>query len=118
MHKFQLLEEIPWLCGRLDEPGVAQRRLAQYDDYLGARHHRVSHEFFGHGPDSLRQYVEAILPYGSNISERLRLEIRSIAMPPMDDSVCESPHAQAKHIVQTNRGRSWEWLAATMRFGA
>jgi hypothetical protein len=112
--KFQWLDEVPYLLGRLNEPGVARRCLQQFERFEAEAHHRVSLAVLGHN-SPFRRAVEAILPDGSNISPALEMERRKIAEIPLDDSICEGPHARAAHVKQGSHGCTWEWLAASLR---
>lgn len=112
--KLRYLTKIPWLLARLDEPDVRDECVSQWDSAPPSAHHRVSAEFLAPG-GPLRAMVDEIRPDGSGLSARLFDEVRSLQLVPMDDSVCESPHAAAEAIKTKSRACSWYWLAATMR---
>jgi hypothetical protein len=112
--RFKYLDEIPYLLGRLDEPGVAQRCIAQFDEFTEARHHRLSQMALARS-SPLRAAVEAVQPDGTGLSPELQIEQRGIAGIPLDDSIAESPHARAAHLKGHSHGCSWEWMASSMR---
>ncbi len=75
MPSLKYLDELPILCARLDEPGVAQRCLLQYDEVDENLHHPISCSLLGRSAESLRIHGEAIAPDGSGLSDRLYAEV-------------------------------------------
>ena len=88
VERIAYLDTVPWLLGRLDDPGVAARALAQYDGANVAVHDSVSREILGVG-GRFRADVEAIAPDGTGISAALKTEVASIQLTPLDDTVNE-----------------------------
>lgn len=68
-----------------------------------------------HHPHSLRPDVDMLLKDGSGMSPRLRAAVETLARVPLDDCVCEGPHAQAKRIKMPAAAAKWAWVAASMR---
>ena len=80
------------------------------------RHHRVTRWFLDPGcPGSLRPDVDGMLDDGSGMSAVLQSAVDSLAWVPMDDSICEGPHARAKRIKMPASAARWTWVAASMR---
>lgn len=112
MQKLAFLDKLPYVLARLEEPGVRRRCMDQWDSCPPEGHHRVTREFF-EGP--LRQDIEAMNNDGTGASARLKQEVRSLALIPLDDSIAESPHAIASRLMQSSRGAKWPWVASTLR---
>jgi hypothetical protein len=113
--RIQPLDEIPYLLSRLDEEGVPERCIEQWEGMDEDKHHRVSAEFLKPGAP-LRADIDRISLQG--FSPRLQSEVVSIAMVPLDDSVGEAPHAIAKQLLDHAKRSSWPFTAASMKLEA
>ena len=112
--KFRFLDEIPYLCARLRQPGIAKRCVDQWHASPAAAHHRVSHEFLSEA-SVFRKHIDEIDEHGGSIAPPLDAQIRSLSLIPLDDSVAEGPHARAKKIKDHSKRSTWAWAAASMR---
>ena len=70
--KFDWLWKIPWMISRLDQPGVRDECIKQFDSVPRDQHHLVSIEFFGTEQESLRSRVLAINDDGTGMDTVLR----------------------------------------------
>ena len=113
--KLRVFDEVPCLLTRLDEPGVRDRCLAQWD--AGARDagDPVAAEFLEDTPASLRADLVAMTAEGTGMSPRLRAAWDSLRRAPIDDTVGEGPHAQMKHVQGRARAATWAWQCASTR---
>ena len=66
-------------------------------------------------PDALRDDVNAIDETGHGISIRLQAAIDGLLWTPLDDVVCEAPHAQAKRAKAPASAAKWTWIASSLR---
>lgn len=66
-------------------------------------------------PDSLRNEIDAMRAGSSDMSPKLASEVRALNWVPLDDCICEGPHAQAKRLKMPASSGKWTWLAASMR---
>ena len=114
VRKMAHLDRIPYLLARLAEPGVRSRCIEQWNSCDASQHHRVSHEFLSPSGE-LRALVDAVRDDGTNMSERLRREVESLAAIPLDDSVAEGPHARAHRQMRHATAARWPWIASSMR---
>lgn len=99
---------------RLDEPGVREIVLNQYNSAPPEQHNPVSNDFLAEGSE-LRAMVLAMNPDGTNMHPRLKEECDSIALIPLNGTPAEEPHARATRIGQSTRASRWPWVASTMR---
>lgn len=96
--------------------GVKTRCLAQYEGGATSGHHRVSKRFLDPGhPQSLRTAIDAMSDDGTGMSPDLAAVVQGLSWVPLDDCICEGPHAQAKRIKMPASGAKWAWVAASMR---
>ena len=51
------------------------------------------------------------------MSSRLAAAVRALQWAPMDDIVCEGPHAVAKRVKTPASSAKWTWVATSMRLG-
>ena len=110
--RHEYLKKLPWRFCRVHEPGMAAKVIEQYDTH--SQHDSVSHYFLS--PDGpWRAHIEAITPDGGNISPELSRELRFFIAVPMDDSICETPHAVSNAIARSSKHCSFSWVASTMR---
>jgi len=109
-HKY--LSLLPWLLARLDEPGIKQRCIAQYESHRD--HHPMTHFFMSHG-GQLRSAVDLIRPDGTGCSDPLMYWIQIIRQISVDDSIAESPHSQGNRLSNHGRNTGFAWQAASMR---
>lgn len=112
MQKVSFLDRVPYLLARLEEPGVCRRCMEQWESCAPAGHHRVTRDFF---EGALRFDIAAMQNDGAGATARLKQEIRSLSLIPLDDSVAESPHAIGGRLMQHSRASKWPWVASTMR---
>lgn len=117
MRKFEFFNRCPYLLARLDEEGIKEQALAEWASRPPEQHHRVTREFLDPGHNSgLRRLVDTeIAPNGEISSEKLAAEVRSLQELPMDDAVCESPHAAASRLKKSSRRADFAWIASSMR---
>lgn len=110
------LDKVPYLLARLSEPGIRDRCLEQFQRAAPSEHHRVTRWFVD--PDhaqSLRQDIENMSADGSNMSPALEMAVESLKWVPMDDCICEGPHARAKRIKMPASAAKWPWVATSLR---
>jgi hypothetical protein len=112
--KLDFLNCVPWLLARLDEPGVKDLAISQFESELPCRHHRVTHEFLNPS-ENLRAHVDAIDDHGCGLSVALVVEVKSLQDMPMDDAVGEGPHSISTNIMVKARRALFPWVAATAR---
>ena len=110
------MEQLPWLLVRLDEPGVLQRCIHQWNSTPRDAHHNVSNFFMD--PEhvgGIWSDVQNIDAMGGNCSARVKQAIRTLENIPMDDIHGESPHARAHHIFSHAPGGRFAWTASSAR---
>lgn len=113
--KVAYLEKVPYLLTRLPEAGVRARCLAQFDSVPPEKHHRITRWFLDpNHPKSLRQAVDEMNDSGK-MSPTLQAAVESLGWVPIDDCICEGPHARAKRIKTPASSGQWTWVAASMR---
>ena len=108
-------DHLPLLAARLDEPGVRDRCIAEYDAAERRLHDPASHALFDNVGASFRNDVLEVTDDGVVHSEALRAEAQSIKDIPMGDTVNESPHARAERVHKHARRSQIPWLAPTFR---
>ena len=108
------LDVIPYLLGRLNEPGVRDRAMQQYRSAPARLHHRESVRMLGEESEYTED-IRNIGPDGSNISERLWREIEGILNMPFNDGTMEEPHNLANRVHQDAPASTWEWVASSVR---
>ena len=109
--RHEYLRKIPWKMCRLTDPDVAKACIEQYDS--GTSHCPLSSYFLS--PDGwLRSHVDAVAA-GGIASHKLVAEVRMYGVFPMDDSICETPHAVGNSIARVSRHCDFSWVAASMR---
>ena len=108
------LNRIPFLAARLDEPGIKDRCIHQFESCSWELHDRVSLELF-HPAGVLRAHVDNITPDGKNISIVLQAEIDGLANIPMNDGIGEGLHPIAKSVHDHAPGSKWVWVVASSR---
>lgn len=102
--------------GGATKAGVKARCLEQFNCIDTPGHHRVTQWFLApNHPHSLRADFDKMLNDGSGMSPNLRAAVETLARVPLDDCVCEGPHAQAKRIKMPATAAKWAWVAASMR---
>lgn len=112
--KLAFLDTLPFLLGRLEQAGVRDRVLAQFDECAVNDHDPISVRFLEPGC-SFRRDIEAMNPDGSNMSERLANEWEALRRSPIDDTPGESPHARLKYVQTNRKAASWAFQVATER---
>ena len=95
--KLEFLTKLPFLLTRLRCPGVRDECVRQWNSAPARVHHALSALFMDPG-GRLRGELDDMSAAGDNIAAELDAELRSIEMCPMDDSVCEGPHAVAEKV--------------------
>lgn len=92
------------------------RCIEQFDSIEPTGHHRVTTWFLDPThPDSLRADVDQMGRGEAGMSSRLQAAVQALVRVPMDDCVCEGPHAQAKRVKMPASAAKWAWVASTMR---
>ena len=107
--------KIPLLAANLNEPGIRDECLRQWDAARPEDHDDVSRQLFGEHPRSFREMVLRIDDDGTVHDEALERETHSLRMIPLDDAVNEGPHAKAKRVGNHSRRARCPWIAASMR---
>lgn len=110
--KFAWMGRLPYLLCRLDQPGVRDQCLQQWEATEEQHHHRVSIAFLKEG-SAMRRDIDDMPANG--MSESLQAAVQGLGAVPLDDSVSEGPHAKAHRIARHSHRASWPWLASTMR---
>ena len=108
------LDRVPYLLARLDQPGIRDRCLEQWQEVSAAEHDLVTREFLDPSM-RLRSFVDDIGDDGTIPSVILRYEVKSIQNVKMDDTVNEAPHAVAEHVARRNVQSNWAWIASSAR---
>ena len=114
MEKLAFLNDIPYLLCRLDQDGVRDRCLEQYDAGGRLAGDPVSDEFLADG-SSMRQHVIDMSADGTGMHPELARAVASLQMIPIDDVAGEAPHARMKHVSSRTRAATWGWQASTDR---
>lgn len=97
---------------------MKQQCLEQFESVHPEAHHRLTLRFLDPAcPGSLRPEVDKLRDDGSGMSEKLLAAVRCLQGVPLDDSICEGPHAQAKRLKMPASAAKWAWIAASMRLG-
>lgn len=112
--KIAYLNRVPYLLVNLDQEGVCELALRQWEACGPEGHHPLTCHFLSPG-GPLRAAVDDLHRGSRQCSPALRAEIASLELIPIDDTVCESPHARAKRIMDHSRASTWSWTASTMR---
>ena len=107
-------DHIPWLLGRLDQPGVRDRCLLQFAEAPEAKHEPVSLEFLSPA-SALYEDVTRMHADGTGMSPKLWNAFDSIRQTPIDDTPAEAPHAAMRHTALKSRAASWAFHAASAR---
>lgn len=66
-------------------------------------------------PKSLRSSIDRMADDGTRMSPQLAAAVQGLSWVPLDDCICEGPHAQAKRIKNPASGAKWAWVASSMR---
>ena len=111
--KLRFLDRLPYVLASMETPEHARRALAQFAEAPPEQHHRLTLLFVDVG-SQFRQDILA-LAGGGAMTARLQQEVMWLRQVPMDDSVAESPHAQARFCELHARGSRFGWQAATQR---
>ena len=114
LEKLQLRDQVPYLVARLRQPGVRARVVQQWGSASPESHHRLTRKICQPGGD-LRAHLDAVTEDGRNLSPSLEEVVRSLELAPMDDTVCEQPHAAAKKISGAASGSKFPWVASSLR---
>ena len=112
--KFLWLDQVPYLLSRLDQPGVEAKTVEQWVSTSPQYHNRVTRKVCDSSGE-LRADLDAVTGTGDNISPSLSHVMRSLALLPMDDTVCEMPHASGKRIAGSGAASKFPWVASTLR---
>ena len=112
--KFDYLNTLPWLLTRLNQPGVRDEALRQFESSPPETHHRVTLQFLG-AESILRRDVLSMNADGTGLTKELFDAVHGFAFMPMDDAAGERPHAAARREWERARGASWPFVAASMR---
>lgn len=96
--------------------GVKGRCISQYESAPSSSHHRMAQRFLDPShPHSLRAAIDDMRPDGTGMSPTLLVAVQSLAWVPLDDCICEGPHAKAKKIKLPASNAKWTWVASSMR---
>lgn len=99
-----------------EQVGVKRRCLEQFNSASREAHHRVTLWFLDPAhPDSLRSDFDQVRADGGGMSPRLQAAVETLTLVPLDDCVCEGPHAQAKRLKMPASSAKWPWVASSMR---
>ena len=109
--KLAFLNELPYLICRVDKPGIAARVQELWAAHPAHSHHRVTQRFIHlYGAD-----LALVNEDGSGVSARLEAELQHWRGMPIDDSVAEQPHSQARRVSLHSRRSGFCWVAASTR---
>lgn len=98
------------------QEGVKRRCLEQFNSTSCEGHHRVTLWFLDPmHPESLRPDFDQLRADGSGMTPRLQAAVEALARVPLDDCICEGPHAQAKRLKMPASSAQWAWVASSMR---
>ena len=109
--KTAFLGRLPWLIAQLPAPGVKERIQQQWREAPREHHHRATQLFM----DDFAAELDDIDEHGEGVSDRLRSELECWAGIPMDDTVAEAPHAQAKEHSSRAKNTTLAWVASSTR---
>ena len=104
------LDYIPYLLGRLEQPGVRDRARLQYRSAPREYHHRESIRLLDDASE-FKEDIDAVSHDGRNLSARLLREVESIKHLPFNDGTMEGPHNLAKDAHANAPAPTWEWVA-------
>lgn len=89
--------------------------LEQFATAEPAAHHRITRWFMDTSfPGNMRSDFDKMLK-GEGMTPRLKAAVESLQWVPLDDCVCEGPHAAAKRVKTPATAATWGWVASTMR---
>ena len=111
--KLRFLDRLPYVLASIETPEHARRTLEQFAEAPREQHHRLTLLFLDVG-SQIRQDIVA-LSEGGAMTARLQREIMWLRQVPLDDSVAEAPHSQARRHELHSRGARFGWHAATQR---
>ena len=98
------------------EDGVKARCLEHFNSIEPTDHLRMTAwSLDPNRPDSLRQDVDQMGHGEAVMSPRLQAAVQALVRVPLDDCVCEGPHAQAKRLKMPASAAKWAWVASSMR---
>ena len=93
--KLAFLDRLPYLLCRLNEPGVRDRVLSQWDSGAKTFGCPITEEFVGES-SPLRGDVLAMQNDGTGMTSRLAEEVNALRQTTIDDTPGDSPHAKMK----------------------
>lgn len=113
--KFEYLNLPPYSFARLGQPGVQQSILKFWNSKPLDHHHVATIEVMSEGSPS-RSVFDAL---GDTISDTIPEPLgglcNSVKDIPLDDNICEGPHAAAKRWGEQTRAASFPWIASCVR---
>ncbi|CAK0908732.1 unnamed protein product, partial [Prorocentrum cordatum] len=112
--KVKFLDDLPYLIGRLGQPGIKDKCLILYNRHPPEHHDSTTLAVLQPGT-ALRAAVDAMGSDGSNMSPSLQREVDSIMFAPLDDTIAEGPHALSRHQYLRARRATFPWIASSMR---
>ena len=95
--KVAYLDELPWLLARLQEPGVRDKCLLQWEEGAKYAGDSLTEEFLAESAP-LRSDLIAMSPDGSGMSDRLWQAVDQLRQIVIGDMPGEGPHATMRHF--------------------
>jgi hypothetical protein len=114
VEKLAYLDTVPWLFSRLDQPGIKDKCIAQWESAPRAHHHCNTISIMD-PTGVIRSDLDLIDHTGGGVSQAVERAIRAIKGLPMDDSIGEGPHAHAHRAFLHGRRSQWPFLAGSCR---
>ena len=110
------LGKTPYLLASLQRPGVLAACIAQFESTEPSGRQRVARWCMGPAhTETLRPEVGQTHDDGGSMSRRLEHAVMSLTWCPMDDCVCEGPHAKATRSKTPASEAKRTWAATSMR---
>jgi hypothetical protein len=101
MKKIEHLDQIPFLFARLDQSGVRDRIIAQFDSVSISQHSSLSVWLCRPGSEN-RNLLMQIRPDGSGVPDAIKILTDKLSYCNLDDTRNETPHAEAKRKFETS----------------
>jgi hypothetical protein len=111
---FGIFNHIPYLFARLDEPGVRDICIAEFESTPKHKRDKISLRFCEPGDNPLLVDLMAMNEQGGNMSPQLAFEVSCVQKAPFDDVVAERMHGILSAAMKKARHGSWTWHAASL----